>query len=204
LATRLATALTQAGVHWQLNTTIEAVTSLGFHRSIRYGPGSHELRVDAIVSAAGLQPNSEIAELAGLERLPAVPVDPGMATARPHIHAIGDVAQPPGAWRPFVDGARQGARVLAARLTGDDSASFNGAPKPITVKTPSFPMKLLPPDSSIVGRWQIEIDHPDAFVGYYLDVDERLQGYALGGDATRSHRASPFLGERLTGVPFDA
>lgn len=197
LATRLMTALSQEKVQWKLGTTITGVRTTGSRRSIHYGPENDGMVVDAIVSAAGLQPNSEIAGLAGLECLPAVPVNAGMGTAQPHIHALGDVAQPPGGWRPFVAGARQGARVLAARLTGDDSTRFDGAPQPITVKTRLYPMKLLRPNASTAGQWQIEVDRPDTFVGHYLDADDCIQGFALGGEAARSHRVSLPMGARL-------
>jgi pyruvate/2-oxoglutarate dehydrogenase complex dihydrolipoamide dehydrogenase (E3) component len=82
------------GVQWELGSTIKDIEHAGSRLLITSGATETFLQVDAVISAAGLLPNVEIAALAGLEGMPAVPVDSAMATARPNIHAIGDVAQP--------------------------------------------------------------------------------------------------------------
>jgi rubredoxin-NAD+ reductase len=197
LSDRLVSALSEHGVHWELGSMASRIERAGLRFRIASGPGENSFEVDAVVSAAGLVPNAEIAAMAGLETLPAIPVDGAMATARPHIHAIGDVAQPPGGWRPFVAGAHQGARVLAAHLTGDHSLRFDGTPQAISVKTRLFPMRLLPPGASVPGQWQVQLDSPDEFVAHFLDLQGRVQGYALGGDAAKTARPAPALGESL-------
>lgn len=195
LSDRLVAALSDHGVQWELGSTVRCIERSGPRLLIASGPGEKFLQVDAALTAAGLVPNAEIASLAGLETSPAIPVNSAMATARPHIHAIGDVAQPPGGWRPFVAGAHQGARVLAANLTGDRSLRFDGTPQAFSVKTRLFPMRLLPPGQSVPGRWQVDRDQTDDFVAHFLDAQGRVQGYALGGAAARSARLAPALGE---------
>lgn len=195
LSERLAAALSDHGVRWEFGSTLRGVERSGSRLLLASGPAEKFLQVDAVISAAGLVPNAEIAALAGLEALPAIPVDGAMATARPHIHAIGDAAQPPGGWRPFVAGAHQGARVLAAQLCGDRSLRFDGRPQPISVKTRLFPLRLLPPGQSVPGEWQVALDRADEFAAHFLDVQGRVQGYALGGASARSAYPAPALGE---------
>lgn len=198
LSDRLMAALSDQGVQWELGSTVRRIERTGSRLLVASGPAEKFLQVDAAVSAAGLMPNAEIAALAGLEALPAIPVDSAMATARPHIHAIGDVAQPPGGWRPFVAGAHQGAKVLAAHLTGDRSLRFDGTPRAFSVKTRLFPMRLLPPAQSVPGQWQVDLDRPDDFVAHFLDAQGHVQGYALGGMAARDARRAPALGDSPT------
>jgi rubredoxin---NAD+ reductase len=204
LSDRLAAALSDHGVRWEFGSTLKSVERSGSRLLLVSGPAERFLQVDAVVSAAGLVPNAEVAALAGLEALPAIPVDGAMATARPHIHAIGDVAQPPGGWRPFVAGAHQGARVLAGQLCGDRSMRFDGRPQPIAVKTRLFPLRLLPPGESVPGQWCVERDRADEFIAHFLDVQGRVQGYALGGESARSVRPAPALGEPPAKEPHHA
>lgn len=197
---RMMAALSARGVVWRLGQSVSSIEAVGSRLQIHsarsgveagapaHGGPEHgglehvaPLLADAVVSAAGLVPRSGLARLAGLSCLPAVPVDAGMATNLSHVFAIGDVAHPPGGWRPFVAGALQGARVLAERLTGNADARFDGSPRPIRVKTALFPMRLLPPVAPLGGQWRVLQDDVDAFAAHYVDQDERLLGYALGG-----------------------
>ena len=201
LSVRLAAALAGQGVQWALGATVRKVESLRGRQSILSGSMDQIHRVDAVISAAGLVPNAEIAALAGLEARPAIPVDGTMATGRPHIHAIGDVAQPPGGWRPFVAGARQGARVLAAHLCGDTAPRFDARPQPILVKTRLFPLRLLPPVASVQGEWEVCVDGPGDFVAHFVDPQGRVQGYALGGASAASGQMTPAVGQAMAGQP---
>lgn len=195
LSDRLVAALADRGVRWELGSTVKSVDHSGSRILLASGPVEKFHPVDAVISAAGLAPNAEIAALAGLEALPAIPVDGAMATALPHIHAIGDVAQPPGGWHPFVAGAHQGARVLAAQLCGDYSLRFDSRPQPISVKTRLFPLRLLPPGGSVPGQWHVARNRSDDFIAHFLDVQGRVQGYALGGGSAGSALPAPALGE---------
>lgn len=195
LSDRLAAALAAQGVRWELGSTLRGLDHSGSQLLLASGPVEKFLRVDAVISAAGLVPNAEIAALAGLEALPAIPVDDAMATARPHIHAIGDVAHPPGGWHPFVAGAHQGAKVLAAQLCGDYSLRFDSRPQPISVKTRLFPLRLLPPGESVPGQWRVALDRSNDFIAHFLDVQGCVQGYALAGGSARSALRAPALGE---------
>ncbi|UUU19809.1 NAD(P)/FAD-dependent oxidoreductase [Streptomyces sp. DSM 40750] len=88
---------------------------------------------DLVVTGIGVLPNAELATLAGLETDNGIVVDEHLATADPHISAIGDCAafpaphgaphsDPYGAVRRIrlesVQNAADQARCLAARLTG--------------------------------------------------------------------------------------
>lgn len=204
LSARLMTALSREEVQWQLDARIERIRSAGSRYVICHGSDGEELVVDAIISAAGLTPNVALAEEIGLECHPGIAVDQGMATALPSIYAIGDAAQPLGEWRPFVAGAIQGARVAAARLTGDATVRFDPTPQPVVVKTRLFPIRLLPPAATVPGTWRVECDQPDAFSAYFIDAYDRIQGYALGGEMAKPRHRAPILGEPLASETLHA
>ncbi|MEO5806709.1 FAD-dependent oxidoreductase, partial [Devosia sp.] len=80
------------------------------------------LDADIMVTCAGIQPNIEIAQAAGLATRRGVLVDQSMRTSDPHIFAVGDVAELPGAIGGlWAVSAAQG-RIAAAALFGHDTA----------------------------------------------------------------------------------
>ena len=83
-----------------------------------------ELGTDAVLVAAGVEPNAELAAEAGLSVENGVVVDSLLATEDPSISAIGDCAAYPNIWTgsmtrlESVQNAVDQARAVAARLTG--------------------------------------------------------------------------------------
>ena len=82
---------------------------------------------DAVVVAAGVRAETELAAAAGLAVDRGILVDDRMATADGRVHAIGDCAQHPGAADGIVQSGWDQAEVLADLLTGaDPSARYRG------------------------------------------------------------------------------
>lgn len=87
--------------------------------------GGDVIKADAVLLAAGVVPNTELAAAAGLEVSNGVVVDAFLATTDPAISAIGDCAAYPSihysgmARLESVQNAGDHARALAARLTGE-------------------------------------------------------------------------------------
>jgi 3-phenylpropionate/trans-cinnamate dioxygenase ferredoxin reductase subunit len=87
--------------------------------------GGEAVRADAVLLAAGVAPNTEIAAAAGLEVGNGIVVDALLATSDPAISAIGDCAAYPSlhaagmARLESVQNATDHARSLAARLMGE-------------------------------------------------------------------------------------
>ncbi|QPC88548.1 NAD(P)-binding protein [Mesorhizobium sp. NBSH29] len=115
--------------HEALGTRLHLETLV---RHVEHGPRSSalrlsngaELEVDAVLVAAGVEANVEIAAEAGLAADNGILVDSLLATEDPAISAIGDCAAYPNSWTgsitrlESVQNAVDQARTLAARLTG--------------------------------------------------------------------------------------
>ncbi|WP_431872268.1 FAD-dependent oxidoreductase [Nocardiopsis eucommiae] len=87
---------------------------------------------DALVVAAGVRANTELAARAGIVVDHGVVVDDSLATSDPRVHAVGDCAQHPGGGAGLVQPGWEQAAVLARRLTGSaPHASYTGA-RPLT------------------------------------------------------------------------
>ena len=87
------------------------------------------LDTDMIVFSAGIRPRDELARDCGLEIGPrgGVVIDDYCVTSDPDIMAIGEVALYGGMIYGLVAPGNTMARVVAARMTGDEEASFTGA-----------------------------------------------------------------------------
>ncbi|GAA5158689.1 FAD-dependent oxidoreductase [Pseudonocardia eucalypti] len=87
------------------------------------------LPVDAVVVAAGVRANSELAAEAGIVVSGGVTVDDRMASSDDLVHAIGDCASHANTVSGLVQPGFEQARVLADLLTGaDPAARYTGSP----------------------------------------------------------------------------
>jgi assimilatory nitrate reductase electron transfer subunit len=81
------------------------------------------LSADAVVVAAGVRPDTELAAASGIAVDDGVLVDDRMTSSDDRVHAIGDCARHPGAASGLVQPGFEQAEVLAALLTGADPAA---------------------------------------------------------------------------------
>jgi nitrite reductase (NADH) large subunit len=84
------------------------------------------IAADAVVFAAGIRPNTELARTAGLAVNRGVVVDDQLATSAPEIFAIGECAEHRGTCYGLVEPAYEQAQVLARHLAGR-RASYAGS-----------------------------------------------------------------------------
>jgi 3-phenylpropionate/trans-cinnamate dioxygenase ferredoxin reductase subunit len=113
------------GTRLWLGATVQAIERDGSRFSLTLSDGD-VLDADAVVIAAGVVPNSEMAEEAGLAVANGVVVDERLLTSDPSISAIGDCAAHPNPYGigmvrlESVQNAVDQAKCVAARLTGND------------------------------------------------------------------------------------
>lgn len=145
------------------------------------------LEADLLLSAIGLQPETELAAAAGLEVGRGIVVDACLATRDPDIFALGDCAQVGDLSLPYVLPLMQQARALAATLAGTPTRL--GLPAlPVAVKTPVCPLVLCMPPASSRGGWQLERDDATGASYHFVDDAGGLLGFALAGDACSQRR----------------
>ena len=111
------------GVDLRLGVQVTGITSRGDGATVALGDGS-TLDVDLLVIGIGVQPNTELAEAAGLTVDNGIRTDARLRTSAEHIHAIGDVANidHPVLGHPLRvehwDTAKKHGAALAATLSG--------------------------------------------------------------------------------------
>jgi assimilatory nitrate reductase electron transfer subunit len=140
--------------------------------------------VDAVVVAAGVRPETRLADEAGITVKSGIVVDDRLTTSDERVHAVGDCALHPGTPSGLVQPGWEQAEVLADLLTGADlSARYRGTPVVTRLKANDV-------DLATIGDGQVE---PATAAG---DVEiVRLE------DASRGRYAKLVLREdRLTGA----
>jgi rubredoxin-NAD+ reductase len=180
----LEAALADLGVHWHLGATVEGVQRSGDGFELALSEG-RDLYADLVLSAIGLQPDTALAEVAGLRVDYGVTVDRELHTSDPHIYALGDAAEVEGRVLPFVLPLMNAARALGKTLAGE-ATPVRYPVMPVIVKTPACPVIVYPPRAQD-GKWRVSGEAPD-LEARYLDSDGRLDGFALTGAATGKRR----------------
>ncbi|MDT4795851.1 Rhodocoxin reductase [compost metagenome] len=122
-----------SGVRFRLGVTVATLAETGPERCRIELSDGEVIDADLLVSGIGVQPNVELADVAGLRVSNGIVVDEFLSTEDPAISAIGDCAAftsrfAPGLCRiESVQNAMDQARCLARRLTGKP-APYDSAP----------------------------------------------------------------------------
>jgi len=179
-AERVRSALAQLGVRWHLGTTATAVyrTNEGLQVSLADGT---LLPADAVLSAIGLRPRTDLARRAGLTVNRGIVTDRFLATSAPDVHALGDCAEVAGQVLPYVAPIMHAARALARTLAGTPTSVTYPA-MPVVVKTPALPVVVAPP-AGPEGAWELDAAE-SGMEARFVDGAGALIGFALVGAAT--------------------
>ena len=194
-------ALSAAGVGFHLGASVRSVHRDGARLVVELVVGGstqagsiqagmtevRRLSTDLVLSAVGLQPRTALAAAAGLTVDRGIVVDAMLRTNAPDVYALGDCAQVDGQVMPYVLPLMTGARALAKTLTGSPTVVVYPV-MPVAVKTPAFPLSVVPAQQGIEGEWSF-LESDGGLEGHFKDREERLRGFVLGGTAT-SRRAA--------------
>ncbi|MEJ2425806.1 MAG: FAD-dependent oxidoreductase [Candidatus Thiodiazotropha sp.] len=176
-ANQLRERLQQKGVEWHFGATLDSAEQSGERLRAVLSDGE-AIETDLILSAAGLVPNTQLAEKAGLSVSNGINTDRLMHTTDSHIYAIGDCAAVEGELFCYIEPIRRQAETIAADLRGEH-LPFETLPPLVRVKTPSFPLTICPPrkreGSLAVAHKTADSDRVD-----YLR-DGELVGFVLSG-----------------------
>lgn len=138
-----------------------------------------------VVMAAGIRPNAGIAKNAGIDTKRGILVDDGMRTSDTDIFALGECAEIGGEVYGLVAPLYEMARVAAARLTGDDSATFVHNDTPTKLKVTGIDLFSLGDFADGDDRQEIVLR--DATAGVYKRLvlkENRIIGTVLYGETT--------------------
>lgn len=183
----LCSALAAIGVRWQFGTTVQAMNHTDNGNYALQLANGDTLQADLVLSAIGLQPQTELAAAAGLRVNHGIVVDRWLQTLTPNVYALGDCMEVEGLVLPYVMPLMQAARALAKTLAGTPTP-LSYPPMPVVVKTPACPTVVAPPPANSVGRWQIEQRDYHLKALFYSST-QQLYGFVLMGDFTQEKQA---------------
>ncbi|MEN3295913.1 MAG: rubredoxin---NAD+ reductase [Burkholderiales bacterium] len=160
LSDGLQAALASKGVALRLGTTAAGVDRNGDALRVTLANGT-AVETDLVLSAVGLRPDLRLAQAAKLSTGRGIIVDETGQTSAPDVYALGDCAEY--TWDsgtrtlPYIAPLMAAARAIARTLTGQPTAIDLKA-APVIVKTPSYPLALVPPPLHVAagGYWESE------------------------------------------------
>jgi len=175
--------LDRRGIAFFTNGQTEEILGTERAEGVRLADG-REIPADLVVVAIGIRPNIDLARAAGLEVNRGIVVDDGLRTEDPDIHAVGECVEHRGQLFGLVAPIWEQAKVCAARLVGDESASYVTPPL-------STRLKITGVDVFSAGALAAadeadeEITFQDVARGVYRKLvlrDSRVVGVVMYGD----------------------
>ncbi len=182
------------GIRVLLSAQTQALTGNGRVEGLRFASGQ-DLEAELVVIAAGIRPNAELAQQAGLEVRRGIVVNDYMETSDPDIYAVGECTEHRGETFGLVAPLFEQGKVLAATITGNRGPVFSGS-------APAAKLKIAGVDIFSAGSMNdaepgVEmVRYEDPALGVYkrlLVKDNRLHGVILVGDASDEHRYMDWL-----------
>ncbi len=163
------------------------------------------IAADAVVFAAGIRPNTELAKAAGLAVNRGIVVDDQLATSAPDIFAIGECAEHRGTCYGLVEPAYEQAQMLARHLAGRP-ASYPGSVVATNLKVSGIGVFSAGDFIGADGSESIVLS--DVGRGTYKKLviaEGRLTGAVLVGDVTDAlwYLALIRSGQPIAGIRAD-
>lgn len=164
LSQGLHAALRDRGIDLQLGTTAARIDRSDDALQVTLANG-HAFATDLVLSAVGLRADVALAQAAQLNTGRGIIVDASGQASAADVYALGDCAEytshTDGSTRvlPYIAPLMTAARAIARTLTGQIT-TIDLKPAPVIVKTPSYPLALVPPPLQAIaaGCWQDETD----------------------------------------------
>ena len=171
------------GIAFFTNGQTEQITGTERATGVKLADG-REVPADLVVVAIGIRPNVDLAKACGLEVNRGVVVGDDLATADPDIYAVGECIEHRGQVFGLVLPIWEQAKVCAARLAGDEDATY---------VTPALSTKLKITGIDVfsagalaaAGEEDEELIYQDKRRGTYRKLvlrDNRLVGAVLYGE----------------------
>ncbi|MFK3706191.1 nitric oxide reductase FlRd-NAD(+) reductase [Raoultella sp. BIGb0138] len=179
VSSRLQHRLTGMGVHLMLKTQLEGLeqTADGIRVSV---DRQRALTVDAVVAAAGLRPDTALAQRAGLNINRGVVVDSHLCSSHPAIYALGDCAEINGMVLPFLQPILLSAMCLAKNLLAQPG-ELTLPPMLVKVKTPDLPLHLAGDTRREDLTWHI-VAAKEGLVAKGVAADNQLHAFVVSED----------------------
>jgi rubredoxin-NAD+ reductase len=159
-------------------------TASGYSVTLNNG---NTIEADAVLSAVGVRPRTELAAAAGIEVGRGIKTDRLLKTSAEGVFAFGDCAEVAGHVLVYVAPLLAAGRALAATLAGTPTEVSYPA-MPVTIKTPACPVCVSPAAKDADGEWAISGSGSD-IQALFHSPDGQLLGFALTGAAVKERMA---------------
>ena len=189
----LQAALSAKGVHLKLGTTASQIDVLDNTLQVTLSNGE-AFNTDVVLSAVGLRADIRLARAAQLQTDRGIIINEYGQTSAPGIFALGDCAQYKQAdgsqsLMPYVAPIMTAARAIAQSLTGQLTV-IDMKPAAVLVKTPSYPVALIPPAFAVSKSGAWESNHAEGVtISRYFDESKKLHGFAVAPQDAKSRNA---------------
>lgn len=181
--------LRKQGIELTLGTVVQAI-----HSNSNGGDGltvaldnGQQLNVDAVICAAGLRANTQLAKESGIKVNKGICVDPQLQSSQQSIYALGDCAEIQDRMMPYLQPIVLSANVLAKQLLGQEAQLALPAMM-VKVKTPSYPIQLAG-NFEQVASWDVQFtssgitarakDDNAKLVGFVVTSEQVSQAFPL-------------------------
>jgi nitrite reductase [NAD(P)H] large subunit len=189
----LARKMEQIGVRVLTSRKTERLLGNGHVQGVAFA-GGEEVPAEVVVIAAGIRPNVELGQKAGLTVNRGIVVNDHMETSDARIFAVGECVEHNGQVYGLVAPLFEQGKVLAATITGNKGPVFQGW-------KPAAKLKIMGVDVFSAGDFAESegtevVRYEDATLGIYKKLlvrDNRLAGVVLVGDAADSNRYMDWL-----------
>ncbi len=187
-------ALTARGINLRLGTTAASIDHADGAIKITLSNGEVVV-ADVVLSAVGLRPDLALAQVAQLATGRGIMVDSHGRTSAADVYALGDCAE----YRvdregrtsplPYIAPILTAARAIAKTLTGEDT-EIDLKHSPVIVKTPSYPLALIPPPPHTVaaGHWETELDGATTICRFF-DAHGVMVGFGVAPQEAKIRQA---------------
>lgn len=184
LSRGLHVALARRGITLHLGTTAARVDRVVGQLQLGLANGA-SVDADVVLSAVGLRPDLHVAQAAQLATARGIVVNATGRTSADGVYALGDCAEyaadSAGAASvlPYIAPLMTAARAIARTLTGQPTP-IDLKPAPVIVKTPSFPLALMPPPlhAKAEGTW-VDTHDAERTVSRFYDAAGLLAGFGV-------------------------
>ena len=194
LSQGLQKALTARGINLHLGTTATRIDHEGEALQVTLANGE-TITTDVVLTAVGLRPDLRLATAAQLKTDRGILVDDHGCTSATDIYALGDCAE----YRldnqgrtsplPYIAPIMSAARAIAKTLTGENT-QIELKDAPVIVKTPSYPLALVPPPRHAIegGRWETEQDGEKTICRFF-DAENIMVGFGVAPQEAKARQA---------------
>jgi rubredoxin-NAD+ reductase len=194
LSQGLHAALSERGIDLRLGTTAASIDRDGAALRITLANGE-SVAADVVLSAVGLRPDLRLAQAAQLKTERGIMIDAYGKTSAEDIYALGDCAEysldsaGSSSPLPYIAPLMSAARAIAKTLLGE-ATPIDMKDAPVIVKTPSYPLALVPPPRHAIanGRWETQLDD-ERTIAHFIDSDGKLAGFGVAPHEAKTRQA---------------